>query len=118
MRAVCAAIVLSVVSVAMVSGAQAQVTQLPTVPMVPPPPPIPPPRIEVPVVPRMDSPPPFQLQNTTPGRVQTDSPPVQRRTRRSKLSYGDRVTRCLEEGAALGLGPNERSEYSRACANR
>lgn len=118
MRAVCAAIMLLLTSAVMAGGAQAQVIQPPTAPMVPPPPPIPPPRIEVPAVPRMNSPPPFQLQNTTPGRVQADEPPVQRRTKRTPPSYGDRVSRCLEEGAALGLGPNERSEYSRACANR
>lgn len=119
MRAACAAIVLSVMSVAIVCGAQAQVIIPPsTAPIVPPPPPIPPPRIEVPAVPKMNSPPPFELQNTMPGRVQADTPPAGRTTKRARPSYGDRVSRCLEEGAALGLGPNERSEYSRACANR
>jgi hypothetical protein len=85
----------------------------------PPPPPPPPPRIEVPEVPKMDSPPPFQLQNTTPGRVRTDRVPKTPHVRGSKRpSFGERVTRCLEEGAAMGLGPNERSEYSRLCANQ
>jgi hypothetical protein len=84
----------------------------------PPPPPPPPPKIEVPEVPRMDSPPPFKLQNTTPGRVRTDTVPKTPRVRGSRRSsFGDRVTRCLDEGAAMGLGPNERSEYSRSCAN-
>jgi hypothetical protein len=119
MRAACAAIMLSLMSAVMIGGAQAQVIIPPsTAPMVPPLPPIPPPRIEVPAVPKMNSPPPFELQNTTPGRVQADTPPAGRRTKRTQPSYGDRVSRCLEEGAALGLGPNERSEYSRACANR
>lgn len=85
----------------------------------PPPPPPPPPKIEVPQVPKMDSPPPFQLQNTTPGRVRSDTTPKTPRVRGSRRSsFGERVTRCLEEGAAMGLGPNERSEYSRACANQ
>ncbi|WP_249225261.1 hypothetical protein [Tardiphaga alba] len=33
-------------------------------------------------------------------------------------SFGDRVTNCLQQGAAAGLGPNERAAYSRSCANR
>jgi len=33
-------------------------------------------------------------------------------------SFGERVTKCLDEGAAAGLGPNERATYSRNCANR
>ncbi len=85
----------------------------------PPPPPPPPPKIEVPPVPKMDSPPPFELQNTRPGRVRTDTVPETPRVRGTRRSsFGERVSRCLEEGAAMGLGPNERSEYSRACANR
>jgi hypothetical protein len=36
----------------------------------------------------------------------------------SKKSFGDRVTKCLDDAAASGLGPNERSTYSRNCANR
>jgi hypothetical protein len=32
-------------------------------------------------------------------------------------SFSDRVTTCLEEAAAAGLGPAERETYSRACAN-
>ena len=32
--------------------------------------------------------------------------------------FGDRVTKCLDDGAAAGLDPNERSHYSRNCANR
>ena len=65
------------------------------------PPPPPPPRIEVPVVPQMDAPPPLP-------RVQG----LQRG------SFSDRISKCLEDGAAAGLGPSERSAYSRACANQ
>jgi hypothetical protein len=67
-----------------------------------PPPPAapPPPRMDVPEVPRMDVP------------SQPPAPAVRRE------SYGDRITRCLEEGAAAGLGPSRREAYSRACANR
>jgi hypothetical protein len=32
-------------------------------------------------------------------------------------SFGDRVTPCLHEGAAAGLGPGDRAAYSRGCAN-
>jgi hypothetical protein len=67
----------------------------------PPPPPLPPPKLDVPVVPRMDAPP---------------SQPHVRASRRG--SFSDRISRCLEEGAAAGLGPNERAAYSRSCANR
>jgi hypothetical protein len=66
----------------------------------PPPAPPPPPKIEVLVVPQMDAP---MRQNPT-------SAP--------RPSFGDRITTCLDEGAAAGLGPNERAAYSRACANR
>jgi hypothetical protein len=55
--------------------------------------PLPPPRIEAPVIPQLDAPPP-------------------------RPSFSDRITTCLEDAAASGLGPSEREEYSRACANR
>jgi len=32
-------------------------------------------------------------------------------------SFGDRVSTCLDEAAASGLGPAERQVYARACAN-
>jgi hypothetical protein len=64
-----------------------------------PPPPPPPPKIEVPVVPKMDE--------------------MPRQARRSpRPSFGDRITSCLQDGAAAGLGPNARAAYSRACANQ
>jgi hypothetical protein len=31
--------------------------------------------------------------------------------------FSDKVQRCLEAGAAAGLGPNDNSEFSRRCAN-
>jgi hypothetical protein len=66
----------------------------------PPPAPPPPPKIEVPVVPKMDAP---MRQNATPA---------------PRPSFGDRITTCLDEGTAAGLGPSERAAYSRSCANR
>ncbi len=66
----------------------------------PPPPPPPPPKIEPPVIPQMDAP---LRQNYAPA---------------PRPSFGDRISRCLDEGAANGLGPNERAAYSRSCANR
>jgi hypothetical protein len=33
-------------------------------------------------------------------------------------SFGDRISRCLDEGAAAGLGPSDRAAYSRSCANQ
>lgn len=67
-------------------------------PPLPAPPPAP--RIEVPVVPKMDAP----------------SQPTVRSERRR--SFDERITQCLQDGAASGLGPNARTVYSRACANR
>ncbi len=64
------------------------------------PPPIPPPKIEVPAIPKMDAP---VTRNYAPA---------------PRPSFSDRVTRCLQEGAAAGYGPNDRATYSRACANR
>jgi len=69
--------------------------------LVPQPPPPPPPKIEVPAVPQLGEVP-------RPNYVPKTAPP----------SFGDRVTRCLHEGAAAGLGPNERAAYSRSCANQ
>ena len=66
-------------------------------PPLPPPPPSP--KIEVPKIPQMDAP---ASQNYLPA---------------PRPSFGDRVTTCLEEGAAAGLGPADRAAYSRACAN-
>ncbi len=68
---------------------------------VPPPPAPPPPKIEVPVVPKMGD---LPSQSYVP----KTAPP----------SFGDRITTCLQDGAAAGLSPNERAAYSRSCANR
>jgi hypothetical protein len=67
----------------------------------PPPAPLLPPPIEVPMVPQMDAPP--------------SQPAVQPSDRGS---FSDRINTCLDQGAASGLGPGERAEYSRSCANR
>jgi hypothetical protein len=65
------------------------------------PPPPPPPKIEVPVIPKMgESLPVPQVQGLRRG------------------SFGEHISKCLEDGAAAGLGPNKRSAYSRACANQ
>jgi hypothetical protein len=58
------------------------------------------PRIEVPVVPRMDAP---------------SQPRAQSARRRS---FSDRISQCLDDAVASGLGPSARAAYSRACANR
>jgi hypothetical protein len=67
----------------------------------PPPAPPPPPKIEVPTVPQLDALP---------------SPPSVEASPRG--SFSDRISRCLDEGAAAGLGPNARAAYSRSCANQ
>ncbi len=67
----------------------------------PPPPAPPPPKIEIPPIPKMDAPPRQPRVNVNP-----------------RGSFGDRITNCLNDGTAAGLGPSERAEYSRACANR
>jgi hypothetical protein len=66
-------------------------------PPLPPPPPSP--RITVPVVPQMDALPSY---NYVPA---------------PRPSFGEKITTCLQEGAAAGLGPSDREVYSRACAN-
>jgi hypothetical protein len=66
----------------------------------PPLPPLPQPKIEAPVVPKLDAPPSYDYR------------PVPR------PSFSDRVSRCLDEGAAAGLGPADRAAYSRSCANQ
>jgi hypothetical protein len=82
--------------------AMAQAMIPPGYPLSSPPPPSapPPPRIEVPVVPKMD-----ELPRQNP-------------VRSSRKSFGDRITECLQDGAAAGLDPADRATYSRSCANR
>lgn len=67
----------------------------------PPPPPPPPPVIEVPKVPKMD-----------------EMPASPKAALPQRGSFGERMSRCMDEAAAAGLGPNERAAYSRACANQ
>jgi hypothetical protein len=63
------------------------------------PPPLPGPKIEVPKIPKLDE---------LPTRNYVPAP---------RPSFSDKVTTCLEEGAAAGLPPGDRAAYSRACAN-
>ena len=63
--------------------------------------PLPPPRIEAPKVPQFDAPQRYDYVPTTP-----------------RPSFGDRISRCLDEAAAAGVRPSRRAAYSRACANR
>jgi hypothetical protein len=91
-----------VAALVVVNTAQAQMLPPGASQFSPPPlPPPPPPKIEVPVVPQMDAPP---------------SQPTVAPSERG--SFGDRINTCLDQGAASGLGPNERAAYSRACANQ
>lgn len=80
--------------------AQDLVTPPPNI-LPPPPPPPPPPAIFVPKVPQMDEI-PAQPKAALPQRG----------------SFNQRMKNCLAEAAAMGLGPNERAAYSRACANQ
>jgi len=64
-------------------------------------PPPPAPYVPVPVTPMFG---PRPQQNYVPS-----SPPP---------SFSDRVVRCLQQGAAAGLGPSARAAYSGACANQ
>ena len=75
-----------------VPGNPALITPLPPAP--------PPPRIEVPVVPQL-------------GDL-----PRQQNVPQARRSFSDRITDCLQDGAAAGLTPSDRATYSRACANR
>ena len=65
------------------------------------PPPLPPPVPQIPVTPMFGPRP-------QPNYVPSSPPP----------SFSDRVVRCLQQGAAAGLGPNDRAAYSRICANQ
>jgi len=96
------AIILIAAALLQASSAMAQVPPG-TTPLSPPlPPPPPPPKIEVPKIPKMDELPSRNYVKPSTGNS----------------SFGDRVSKCLEDGAAAGMGPNERSTYSRNCANR
>jgi hypothetical protein len=62
--------------------------------------PPPPPKIAPPVIPQMDAP-------ARPNYAPPPSP-----------SFSDRINSCLDDAAAAGLGPGDRTTYSRNCANR
>jgi hypothetical protein len=64
------------------------------------PPPLPAPNIAPPVIPQMDAP-------VSPNYAPASGP-----------SFSDRITTCLDQAAASGLGPSERAAYSRSCANQ
>ena len=49
---------------------------------------------------------------------QMDAPARQNYAPAPRPSFGDRVTKCLDDAAAGGLGPNDRAAYSRGCANQ
>jgi hypothetical protein len=89
------------------AGAGAMIVPTPLAP--------PPPRVDVPVVPRLDEVPHARGVPVVP---KLDDMPRAQHSGRSRPSFGDRVTRCLQDGAAAGLGPGDRAAYSRACANR
>jgi hypothetical protein len=90
-------IVICLASVLLAPGATPAQVIPPGAPLLPPPPP---PRIEAPVIPQMDAP---VTQNYAPA---------------PQPSFSDRITSCLDEAAANGLGPSARAAYSRACANQ
>ncbi len=92
---------------------QSPVIPYPTAPPRPAPPPV-----YVPQVPQMNSPPMFELQNTTPSVVESDPPQANLKPLHRRKSLDKRVARCLNEAAAMGLTPNERSSYSRSCITR
>jgi hypothetical protein len=62
--------------------------------------PPPPPRIYVPPIPQLDV---------------VSGPSLRPPPRRS---FGDRISRCLDDAAAAGLNQAARAAYSRACANQ
>jgi hypothetical protein len=96
-------VTIAALNVALICGGGASAQLLPpgtSALSAPLPAPVPPPRIEVPVVPQLDAP---LAQNYAP---------LPRR------SFGDRVSTCLSDATASGLGPSESAAYSRACATR
>ena len=49
---------------------------------------------------------------------QMDAPTTQTYQPAPRPSFSDRITSCLDEAAANGLGPSARAAYSRSCANQ
>jgi hypothetical protein len=62
--------------------------------------PLPPPNIEAPKIPQLDAPQHYDYRPAP------------------RASFGDRISRCLDEAAAAGVRPGRRAAYSRNCANR
>jgi len=85
----------------LVTSAAAQQALIPPGGQFHPLPPPPTPNVPVPVTPMFG---PRPQQNYVPA-----TPPP---------SFSDRVVRCLQQGAAAGLGPGARAAYSGACANQ
>jgi len=111
-----AAAIVGMMLIAAAPGATAQVL-LPgaapsSIPPMAPPPSPPPPVITVPVVPKLADPPPLTHERIQPA---PEGPKAQLERRGH---FSDRVARCLDEAAALGLGPTDRASYSRSCANQ
>jgi hypothetical protein len=80
--------------------ASAQIITPGTSPLNPPlPPPLPGPKIQVPVVPKLDE---------LPSRNYVPAP---------RPSFSDKVNTCLGEATAGGLGPGDRDAYVRGCVN-
>lgn len=66
----------------------------------PPPAPPPPPKIEVPKIPQFGASPTYDYRPAP------------------RPSFGDRISKCLDDAAAAGMTPGERATYSRSCANQ
>jgi hypothetical protein len=80
--------------------ASAQIIPPGTSPLnLPQPPPLPGPKIQVPVVPKMDE---------LPARNYVPAP---------RPSFSDKVNTCLDEATAGGLAPGDRDAYVRGCVN-
>uniref|UniRef100_E6VBZ4 Uncharacterized protein n=1 Tax=Rhodopseudomonas palustris (strain DX-1) TaxID=652103 RepID=E6VBZ4_RHOPX len=77
-----------------------------------PPPSAPPPVITVPKVPQLAAPPPLTHERIQP------APDLPKAQLQQRGHFGDRISRCLDEGAAMGLNASDRAAYSRACAQQ
>lgn len=95
-------LVCAVVAALVTADAALAQTILPGGSLFNPPPPAPPPspKMDVPVMPKLDAP------------LRYDYRPAPR------PSFSDRITTCLNDGAAAGLSPGDRATYSGSCANR
>jgi hypothetical protein len=63
--------------------------------------------------------PPLPSPNVGPPVIPQFGVPIQSNVQSApQPSFGDRITSCLNQGAAAGLGPSDREVYSRSCANQ